>query len=408
MNPRVQICLFALATLLLPASLAAGGFQLNEHGAKAMAQGGAFAARADDPSAIYFNPAGIAFVNGFQVYAGATLIVPRVTFFGPLQLNTNAESKMTNQTFTPLNIYGTYQINDHLTAGIGVNNPYGLGTDWNPDWVGKYITTKVDLTTYFFSPTIAYKITDDLAVGVGLNYVTGKVTLSRDVAIPFDAPPPVATLSLSANSVGFNLGVRYKISDDVSVGASYRSQVKLNATGTASFSPNYTQLSLPSGDISSSLTLPATAFVGVAYTLMDDLQIEADYQYVGWSSFKDLAVTFKADNTVSSSPENYQNTYILRIGGQYSIGELQLRAGYLYDHSPIQSQYLYPLLPDANRNGVNLGVGCKLTDNLRADVSYMFLKFDQRKAENTIQSLDFDGTYNSSANLVGIDFGYIF
>ncbi len=408
MNPKVQICVLSISLLLIPASLTAGGFQLNEHGAKAMAQAGAFAARADDPSAIYFNPAGIAFVNGVQLYAGATLIFPQVSFFGPLQLNTNAESKMVNQTFTPINFYGTYQINDKLTAGIGVNNPFGLGTEWNSDWVGKYITTKVNLSTYFFTPTVGYKITNDLAVGVGLNYVTGKVTLSRDVAIPFDSPPPVATLSLSANSVGFNVGVLYKISDLVSVGASYRSQVKLNATGSASFSPNYSQLSLPTGDISSSLTLPATAFVGIAYKPMDNLQLEADYQYVGWSSFKDLTVTFKVDNSVSSSPENYQNSYILRIGGQYTINDLQLRAGYLYDRSPIQSQYLYPLLPDANRNGLNIGAGYKLTENLRVDVSYMFLKFDQRKAENTVPSLNFDGTYNASANLVGIDFGYTF
>ncbi len=393
--------------MVLPSLVIGGGFQLNEHGAKGMAQGGAFAARADDPSAIYFNPAGLAFVNGIQVYAGATLIAPQVSFFGPLQLNTNSESKMVSQTFTPINVYGTYQVDQRLTVGLGINNPYGLGTEWNSDWVGKYISTKVSLNTFFFSPTVGIKINDDLSFGAGINYVTGKVNLQRDIAIPFDAPPPVATLDMSASSVGYNVGVLYKFSPTISVGASFRSSVKLNASGTASFSPDYSQLGLPSGSVSSSLTLPSTAFVGVAVKPMDNLELEADYQFVGWSTYKELDIAFQnnaADNI--TSPKNYQDTYILRVGGQYAMGDLKLRAGYLFDHTPVQTQYIDPLLPDANRNGLNVGIGYKVTSSLTVDVSYMFLKFDQRKAENTV--VNFDGTYNSSASLVGIDFGYTF
>lgn len=405
-RPKIHFLPLPLLTMLLSSLLIGGGFQLNEHGARAMAQGGAFVARANDPSAIYFNPAGLAFIGGAHLYGGVTLIAPQVSFFGPSQLNVNTESKMISQTFTPINVYGTYQIVDGLTFGIGVNNPFGLGTEWNSDWIGKYITTKVDLSTFFVTPTVGYRISDNLSVGVGVNYVTGKVTLDRDVAIPFNSPPPVVSLSLKATSYGFNVGVLYKLSPVVSVGASYRSQVKLDATGTATFSPNYTQLSLPGGDITSSLTLPATGFVGVSYKAMDNLELEADYQYVGWSSFKELSVTFKADNSVSTDPENYQDTYIIRVGGQYTIGSIQLRAGYLYDHTPIQTAYLYPMLPDANRNGINLGVGYELTDNLSVDISYMFLKFDQRVASNTVDA--FDGTYNASANLLGVDLGYSF
>ncbi len=397
----------SVLTMVLPSLVIGGGFQLNEHGAKGMAQGGAFAARADDPSAIYFNPAGLAFVNGIQVYAGATLIAPQVSFFGPLQLNTNSESKMVSQTFTPINVYGTYQVDQRLTVGLGINNPYGLGTEWNSDWAGKYISTKVSLNTFFFSPTVGIKINDDLSFGAGINYVTGKVNLQRDIAIPFDAPPPVATLDMSASSVGYNVGVLYKFSPTISVGASFRSSVKLNASGTASFSPDYSQLGLPSGSVSSSLTLPSTAFVGVAVKPMDNLELEADYQFVGWSTYKELDIAFQnnaADNI--TSPKNYQDTYILRVGGQYTMGDLKLRAGYLFDHTPVQTQYIDPLLPDANRNGLNVGIGYKVTSSLTVDVSYMFLKFDQRKAENTV--VNFDGTYNSSASLVGIDFGYTF
>jgi long-chain fatty acid transport protein len=391
-----------LACIPLTSALS-GGFQLNEHGARAMAQAGAFAARASDLSAIYFNPAGLAFQKGAQIYLGATLIMPKTSFFGPDQLNTNQETKMVSQTFTPINAYASYQITDNLTAGIGVNNPFGLGTKWPSDWSGKFISTEVNLQTFFISPTLAYKMSDKFSVGIGVNYVTGKVGLKRVLSDPFD-PHANTDIEATATSAGFNLGALYKISDQLSVGASYRSQVKLNATGTATFDPY--RIVYPAGGITSSLTLPATGFAGVAYSPIQNLSLEADYQYIGWSSYKELAITFQKDNSSVVSPKNYQDTYILRFGGEYTMGCCQLRAGYLYDKSPAPTEYVEPLLPDANRNGFNVGVGYRLTNNISFDVAYFFLKFDQRKAVGT--AVNFDGTYNSTANLVAADVGYSF
>jgi long-chain fatty acid transport protein len=393
-----------VVSALIPLSVAlSGGFQLNEHGARAMGQGGAFAARASDLSAIYFNPAGLAYQKGAQVYVGVTLIMPKTSFFGPDQLNTNQETKMVSQTFNPINVYASYQITDDLVFGVGVNNPYGLGTEWPADWSGKFISTKVDLQTFFYSPTLAYKLTDKFSVGVGMNYVTGKVTLKRVLSDPFD---PHANASIEANGtgIGWNVGVLYKASTDLSIGVSYRSQVKIDANGTATFDPMRSVY--PAGDVSSSLTLPATGFLGVAYSPIKDLTLEADYQYVGWSSYKELAVTFKKDNSVSTSPKNYEDTYLIRVGGEYTMGDWQLRAGYLYDHTPAPTMYVEPLLPDANRNEVSVGLGYNLTKNISVDLAYMFIKFDQRKAVGT--AVNFDGTYSSSANLFAVDFGYSF
>jgi long-chain fatty acid transport protein len=393
-----------VVSALIPLSVAlSGGFQLNEHGARAMGQGGAFAARASDLSAIYFNPAGLAYQKGAQVYVGVTLIMPKTSFFGPDQLNTNQETKMVSQAFNPINVYASYQITDDLVFGVGVNNPYGLGTEWPADWSGKFISTKVDLQTFFYSPTLAYKLTDKFSVGVGMNYVTGKVTLKRVLSDPFD---PHANASIEANGtgIGWNVGVLYKASTDLSIGVSYRSQVKIDANGTATFDPMRSVY--PAGDVSSSLTLPATGFLGVAYSPIKDLTLEADYQYVGWSSYKELAVTFKKDNSVSTSPKNYEDTYLIRVGGEYTMGDWQLRAGYLYDHTPAPTMYVEPLLPDANRNEVSVGLGYNLTKNISVDLAYMFIKFDQRKAVGT--AVNFDGTYSSSANLFAVDFGYSF
>jgi len=383
-----------------------GGFQLNEHGARAMAQGGAFAARADDPSAIYFNPAGLGF-QGSSVYLGTTFIMPKITFYGPTDISTTKETKMVDQTFTPINIYGTYELTDNIHIGIGVNNPYGLGTEWPAHWIGQTKTQKTDLASYFITPTIAYKVSDQFSIGAGFNYVTGKVTMKIATPIPFDAPLPIVNLDLSATGVGFNAGLIYKFIPDLSLGISYRSSVKLDASGTAKFDPNYTILALPNGDATASITLPATGFVGVACGVTKNLEVEADYQYVGWSSYKELAIGFKADPTKNEvMTKNYQDTYILRLGAEYTINNVQLRAGYLYDHSPVLTEYVDPMLPDANRNGYNVGIGYKICERWRVDASYFFLKFDQRKAVNTV--INFDGIYNMTATLIGIDIGYTF
>jgi long-chain fatty acid transport protein len=382
-----------------------GGFQLNEHGARAMGQAGAFAARASDPSAIYFNPAGLGFQKGIQTYVGATLIMPKASFFGPTELNTNEETKMVEQLFTPINVYGTYAINEDLHVGLGVYNAFGLGTEWDKDWVGKFITVKIDLQSFFFTPTIAYRFNDQLSVGVGVNYVTGSVTLSRAVPVP----ATTLKMELDGSSYGFNVGILYKIMPELSVGASYRSPIAFDAEGTSKFEKVYALPAgtpTPTGDVSTSITLPTTAFVGVAYKAMENLDLEFDYQFIGWSSYDELAFEFKSGYPKQVSPKKYEDTYILRLGAEYTWDAFQFRGGYLYDHNAVPTKYVEPLLPDASRNGLNLGVGYKITEQIMVDLSYLFIKFDQRKAEGT--EIMFDGTYNSSANLFGFNIGYSF
>ncbi len=399
---------FALSGIVSVAALG-GGFQLNEHGARAMAQAGAFAARAYDPSAMYFNPAGLAWQDMPAFYGGVTAIIPTVSFYGPLQNNTNQKTESPAQFFNPVNFYFAYPALNNLHMGVSVNNPYGLGSQWPDNWVGRYVTTNVQLQTWFFNYSLSYKITDDFSIGGGFSYVLGTVTLDRAVAIPLSAPggEPRVHLSLDGTSAGWNVGALYKLTPELSIGASYRSSVKMDANGTAAFNPDYASLHLPQGDVSASITLPATGYLGVAYDVTKDIQVEADYQYIGWSAYDQLVFKFQADGSTVVQPKNYKDTYILRIGGEYKYNDdLRLRAGYYYDHSPVQSAYVDPMLPDANRNGLNLGFGYNITKNFNVDVAYLFILFDERKAENTV--INFDGTYHTRVNLIGVDLGYTF
>jgi long-chain fatty acid transport protein len=405
-----RILLIVLLTLCISAAAFAGGFQLNEHGARAMAQAGAFAARATDGSAIYFNPGGLGFQKDASLYFGTTVIFPQSAFYGPLQDNTNQRTALVNQVFTPINFYASTPLSwvDGLTVGIGVNNPFGLGTEWPENWAGKYLSTKADLQSFFFTPTVAYRVSDFLSIGGGFNYATGSVKIQRAVAAGFGTSfgqDPTVKLDLSGHGFGWNAGIMAKATPEISVGLSYRSQVKVKADGTANFNPAYSVL--PAGDASAEITLPATGYAGIAYT-GENFEIEADYQYVGWSSYDKLAITFKANGTTSEQPKNYKNTYIARLGGEYTVSRLHIRAGFYYDHSPVDNAYSEPLLPDANREGYNIGFGYDLTKHLSMDAAWLYIHFNDRKAENTIPEISFDGTSRSTANLFALNFEYKF
>jgi long-chain fatty acid transport protein len=404
MTPYRTIFVLFVAVVVTAAMAFAGGFQLNEHGARAMAQGGAFAARAYDGSAVFFNPAGLAFQMQPSIYAGVTIIAPTGSFYGPLQNNSNEKTDNVQKIFTPINVYFSYPLTDSWHVAIGVNNPFGLGNEWPLDWPGKYISTKVELQTFFFTPTVAYKVNDKFSLAAGFSYVTGTVIIERAVAAGFDDPR--VNLDLKASGVGYSAGAMYKFTPKFSVGLSYRSQVKVDATGTATFTPAYSVL--PAGDASTSITLPATAFLGVACKVMDNLEIEGDVQFTGWSSYNELAIEFKKTGQKSATPKNYKDTYLLRFGGEYTIDALQLRAGYLHDFTPVKTSYVDPTLPDADRNGISVGVGYDITKNFSVDLAYLYLPFNDRKAVNTIPELSFDGTYKTRVNLFAVDFGYTF
>ena len=399
-----------------------GGFQLNEHGARAMAQGGAFAARATDPSAMFFNPAGLSYQRGFQCMAGVTLIAPSYTYYGPSNLDRNDKWEMKSNVFTPVNAYLTNTWNDGmlkgLAVGVGLMTPYGLGTEWEDDWIGKSITREITLQTFYLTPTISYAINDMIAVGAGANFVFSNVSLRRAVT-NFQ---PEMNLELDGTgdvAFGFNAGVLFRPTEELSIGGTYRSETKIDFTGSANFHPPASLATLfPGGDVTTGLAAPATYLIGVAYKPMDNLELEVDYQGIQWSSYDKLEINFavNADNNTTvrqanvSSEKNYKDTYILRFGGEYSmpLTGLKIRAGYFYDANPVPDEHLEPLLPDADRHGLNIGLGFNLLNTLTVDVAYlhMFIQDRTTTATSFPGGVYLDGSYQGTADLFGVNLTY--
>lgn len=403
--------LFTIALLVFSHTLIySGGFQVNEHGSRAMGMGGAFIAVASDPSAIYFNPAGLTQLRGFNVMLGATFIAPRTTFRGPAP--SIDEHKMVRQIFYPINLYASYQLTNKVTLGFGLNNPFGLGTKWPEDWVGKYIATETRLRTFFFTPSVAYKITEGISVGWGLDFVLGQVLLKRKVDISPFAGEANVKLEGSGNGFGYRFGILAKPFDDLSIGFSYRGDVNLKFDGTAETTgPAQLQSQLPQGDVKTEITTPQNFNFGVAYRVMPKLLLAASLQYVTWSSYKDLKVDFVDPRFPDlSTPKNWFDSYIVRFGGEYNLlSNLDVRAGILYDKNPIRDEYVDPTLPDSDRLGFTLGAGYKMR-NITFDFSYMFLRVAERTITNSkvyyIGNTPFNGTYNTTTHLFGFNVTY--
>ena len=411
----IPIALTIAVLVLASGNLIAGGYQINEHGARGMAQGGAFAARALDPSAIFYNAAGIGFLSGAHLQLGSTLIFPSTTFRGPLQFNSNDETKQVKNVFYPSTLYGTYSLDEQgLAFGLGVFNPYGLGSEWPADWVGRGITTKITLQTFYINPTVAYRVLPNLSIGAGFDFVYGNAVLQRKI-LDF-SPEGEVKLDGSGTGVGFNAGVIYKPIEMLSLGISYRSQVKLKLKGTTTFTvPSQLQPLFPGGDANVELKPPATLFAGVAatpYTSGDQkLTVEFDYQWTGWSAYDTLSVKFDQHTTAQQdlvSPKNYEDSYMLRIGAEYECSDWAFRVGYIYDKTPDPDPSLDPLLPDANRSDFSIGVGYKVTPNLTIDAAYMFIAFQNRSVPLGTTIIGFDGAYSSTANLFALSLGYSF
>jgi len=415
-----KVLLTISLSILLVGSSIAGGFGLYEFGAASSAMGGATAARAWNASTVFYNPAGVAFLKGTNVYAGVTLITATNKFVGAAPLFDGTEHQSEDALHTPIGVYFTHQFTNDLSFGLGVTNPYGLGLAWDKEtFPGRGISYNTDLKSFYISPVIAYKLMDKLAMSFGFDIVLGSVLLERSV-YPFATDNSlgieIGTSTIEGNSnigLGFSFGVMYQ-EEDYGLGFMYRHSVenKLeNADATFDFyNTQYKDFgvkNLLDQKVSASITFPSSFAVGVYYKIMEDLGVEVDYNYFGWSVFDKLVFNFEHLGTLEVE-EEYEDSYELRLGVHYDLmQDLQVRAGYIYDQTPQPIGSMSPLLPDSDRNDYSFGLGYTM-DNMQFDAGYMLVDFGQRSTvENGVGKNfeGFNGEYSSMANLFFFSFG---
>ncbi len=420
----------------------ASGFQINEHGARTMSLAGAFVGLANKPSAVYLNPAGIIQLKGTHLSLGTTYISPMTEFIGP-DGNFSTTSELKKRFFTPINFYLTHQLTDRLTFGFAINNPFGLGTEWDDNWVGRYSAVKTEVRTFNFTPVIAYKFSEKFSASVGISISYADVLIGRKLQgllpNPIQDPQhpflifPDAAIEMKGDdlSYGFIAGILFKATDNFSIGASFKSSIKYTMEGEAKleFDPQTDQvakqvgsLAFPSGNIEAPLTVPYVFTIGIAYKANENFTVTSDFQYNGWSTYDKLAITFKnwknpkTGTNQMVSVRDYENSYILRFGAEYLVSKnTALRGGIFYDKNPVKDERLDATLPDADRIGLNFGFGYKLSENLSLDVSYLYLMFAERRINNSQEVIPImptpvflNGLYKSKAHLIGVNLNYNF
>lgn len=408
-------------TLLFTLTLAAAndakasGFAVFTHGASALGQGNAVTAHTQSPSTIFYNPALMNRLDGTRLEFGTTaLLVSRE--YQPAAAGTPTSN---DSSFFPSSFYVTHKFNDALSAGVGVFNPFGLGTEWSDTWDGKYIATKSKLTTYNLNPAVSWQVNKELAVAAGLDVMFLDATLQRKliptvVGLPQQAGDVNSKFKGDGIGVGFNVGAAFDPIKDVTLGVSYRSPVTVRINGDGTFSnPN-----IPGGKSSvpgkSKITLPQQLTAAVAYKGIDRLTLEAGLRWEGWSSFDKLQIDL--DNGGSTTtPRDWHDTWGFNVGGRYQYSDsVALLAGYVYGDAAAPGSTFDPSIPDANTHVFCLGTDLNF-DRFNVAFSYAYQLYEDRTKSNTISgglpSPPFsaaNGTYQTDAHLLAVSLGYKF
>ena len=407
------------ASLLLSAATSSGaGYQINLEGLRQVAMGGTGTAWPWDASTIFYNPGGLCRLKGVQAYLSVSDIMPTTAFGNQMNSGTTPTSVTTNrQSFTPFNFYigGPVQENSRVAIGLGIYTPAGDGLQWDNNWLGKYLVQSITLKSYFFQPTISYRVSDFLAVGGGFVYGAGTLDFSQ--AMPVHGPlgpghdDGQAVLHGNATGVGFNLGAQFKLGDNLQFGLTYRSQVNMSISGgSANFSvPSSLRDSFPNTRFDSQLPIPQVASFGVGYRT-GPWTLQLDVNYTGWNSFDSLRFNFDQHTSVLQNmhaPRHYHNTFTPRIGATYKINKIvALMAGAAYDPTPVPNGFVSPDLPDADRVVVSCGISVKPLP--RFTILAAFESTTTVKRNATYDFANFNGTYQTFAYTPGLGVYYNF
>jgi len=429
------IALAFLAFLGLHSSMLGSGFLIYEHGAAAMAMGGAFVALANNPTAIFHNPAGIAWLDGTQISLGSTLIIPEnsleMPYYSLIDPTFTGTVKAKSQVFFPSTFYITQKITDRIVAGFGFFSPYGLGTEWPADYPLRYIATKDDMKSFFFNPVIALKLSDNFSAAFGVSYIRSSlkfnlVTLQDFTGVGgglYDVP---AALEADGDTWGLNAGLLYK-GKKFSLGFNWRGGFSIKYAGDLTIDKSgvpapYNQFIPPGGDVTTSFNFPHILAAGLALNATEKLMLSLDFHYILWSCYDkyDINIDYPDPYPDPTEPEtveeNWKDSYLIRSGLQYQLSEsLALRAGVVYDKTPQPVESMDPILPDADRWAFTAGFGYK-SGKFFLDVAYQRELFNDRKSPNRdIYLLPLmppinagEGTYSTSAHLIGISLGFVF
>ena len=395
-----QASIFCAATALLSSPAFASGYMIPEQGAKAMGMGNAYSAIADDASANWFNPAGLSFQEN-NVTGSAVLVYP----LNDYETGGQTYSAVKGIHVVPQGYVRYAEENSKFSYGLGINSPFGLSVDWTDSGApfselaaGGDSVTFSEIQAVHVNPNIAYQVSDNFSVAVGLSYYNAfKVHLNGQ------------SLKIGGEGDGFggNIAFLYKTSA-WSIGGSYRSAVKIDITGTAVGGPGLALVGLEGigANATTSVTFPDLHTLSVAYQATPSLLLSAQADRINWATFDEIVVNYDpstlniATGSSTTIPEGWKATIALRLGAEWVYNpSTRLRAGYTFDPTPTNAADFSPRLPGNDRQLITLGYGHDYSDSLTMDLAYAYVWLDDRTATTPTKTA-YHGVYKSTVHLL--------
>lgn len=416
-----------LLTVLAPAAapLSAAGFALFQHGGRGAAQTGAFVARADDPSAVRSNPAGVARLDGVQFAAGLDFQAPADELDSP-----GRTDRAHHIIQFPAALYATWKPKDlavPLAFGLSIDAPFWTITNWDTAlFPGRFDTIRQETSLFELRPTVAWAIDERWSLGGSLRYVRGGFETSFATLETFNGAQGLVPAEITGEAasqvdgLGFDLGVQYSarrwglgavVSSGVSLEGSgdidyFPRDPFTNATAEAAFARRFV-----SSSASMNFELPPTASVGVWWGFGDRLQVEADLVWSGWSALDRTRIGISrnpyASDFFGAPPaldrrRDWSDVVSLRLGAEWDLSPMwSLGGGLAFEPSPVPDATIEPGFSQGDTTVLAFGASCNL-EGLSFDAGYSFHQSDDRKASLDGYDFPYPGTFSGRAQVFSI------
>ncbi|NWG30812.1 MAG: outer membrane protein transport protein [Rhodocyclaceae bacterium] len=425
MQKRFKLKLIAALVAAAPVGAAwASGFQLLEQNGSGIATAYAgSAAIADNASTIFFNPAGMTKLQAREFSVGLDAVRPSFKFSNNGTIITPATGTGTGDagdwSYIP-NGYLSWALNKDVYLGIGLSAPFGLKTDYDPTWVGRFQSISFDIKTYNINPSIAWKVNDKVSLGFGVNWQRMEAEYQRYAAVINSATQNTkVVLDADDDSWGWNAGVLFDLSPATRIGISYRSAIKHTLEGTLKFSGPAAQSNALMTDVNAKgeIKLPDTLILSVVQKLDDRWTMLGDLSWTGWSSVNKVDIIRTSGvlngSTAQTLDTDFRDTWRVAFGGIYQYSaDWDLRFGIAYDQTPVKNaQKRLTSLPDNDRLWLSFGGQRKFGKDAKLDLgaAYLYVKDTAIDNNQTLSGRGWvKGSYDSSVWILGAQYSQAF
>ena len=387
----------------------ADGFRNPPDTAAALGKAGNNIVWGDDPSVLFYNPANLVYVPAREAQISALTGYSHADYSGILG---NSETERPWLLVPAFALAWPFKVKDEeLSFGFGIHVPYGRQTRWDSSGPLRYVApvyTKMTVTD--FTPAIAWRITDSISVGAGLDMYYGQLQFRQ--MLPF-SPDSRVTADADGYAVGGNIGITWQMTSSQRLSLTYRSPFDLTFNGDM----KTTDIPFPavaSSDVDTSFSFPTIVALGYGIQITDTVRLEADVEWLQFSRYKTMVIDAGQNNALismmglSSTAQNWDDTWTFGLGPEWKFApDWTLRAGYLYLQSPIPDSTFAPSALDVDQSLVSVGLGYKIGRHT-FDIAYALGIFNKRRVGANQNPAYENGSYEFQGHLAALSYTYAF